>query len=334
MENKKNILITGIAGLLGSNLADWIIKNKKEYNVICIDDLSGGVLDFIPRECLFYKQNLAENNVDHIFKKHKIDIVFHFAAYAAEGLSPFMRKYNYNNNLISTIILINLSINYGITRFVFTSSMATYGYGNPPFKEEDDLNPIDPYGIAKYACEMDLKVANQQHGLDYCIIKPHNVYGIKQNIWDKYRNVLGIWMLQHLNGKPLTIFGDGSQKRAFSYIGDCLKPLWNAGVKRNASCETINLGGKKEVTIDEAGNLLIKVMGDGKKEYKEERHEVKEAWSSWEKSVSLLEYYEKHTLQQGLEIMWLWAKKQPKREIFEWNNFEIEKKIYSFWKKT
>ena len=98
MENKKNILITGIAGLLGSNLAEWIIKNKKEYNVIGIDDLSGGVLDFIPRECLFYKQNLAENNVDHIFKKHKIDIVFHFAAYAAEGLSPFMRKYNYNNN--------------------------------------------------------------------------------------------------------------------------------------------------------------------------------------------------------------------------------------------
>jgi len=332
MAHKKNILITGVAGLLGSNLADWIINNKKEYNVIGIDNLSGGCLDFVPHECVLYKDDLAEDNIEYIFKKHKIDIVFHFAAYAAEGLSPFMRLYNYKNNLISTINLINLSINYQISKFVFTSSMATYGDGDPPFKEEDDLNPIDPYGIAKYACEMDLKVANQQHGLDYCIIKPHNVYGIKQNIWDKYRNVLGIWMLQHINGKPLTIFGDGSQKRAFSYIGDCLKPLWNAGINKNTSCEIINLGGTKEITIDDAANLLIKVMGGGEKEYKEERHEVKKAWSSWEKSVKLLEYDEIYTLEEGLEIMWTWANKQPKREMFQWNNFEIEKKIYSFWK--
>lgn len=148
-----------------------------------------------------------------------------------EGLSPFMRVFNYKNNLIATTRLITLSIKYDIKRFVFTSSMATYGRGKPPFDEKDIQQPIDPYGIAKFACEMDLRVANEQHGLDFCIIKPHNVYGPKQNIWDKYRNVLGIWINQHLNGKPITIFGSGDQRRAFSFIGDCVEPLWNAGTR-------------------------------------------------------------------------------------------------------
>ena len=198
----KKILITGIAGLLGSRLADWIIKNTK-HKVVGIDDLSGGFLENINREVQFYKFNLIDlEALKGVFEKEKIDIVYHFAAYAAEGLSPFIRKYNYENNLIASTNLITCSIQYDVSRFVFASSMSVYGNKyDPPFKEDLAQAPIDPYAVAKYAVEMDLEIAKQQHGLNYTIVRPHNFYGINQNIWDKYRNVLGIWMYQILNKK-------------------------------------------------------------------------------------------------------------------------------------
>jgi UDP-glucose 4-epimerase len=139
-------------------------------------------------------------------------------------------------------------------------------------------------------------------------------------------------MNQHLNGEPITIFGDGSQKRAFSYIGDCVEPLWNAGNLPAVSGEIINLGGTKEISIDDAASLLIKVIGGGSKVYKEARHEVKNAWSTWEKSVDLLAYNEKHTLEDGLRIMWQWVKNQPKRSQKIWEAYELNKGIYSYWK--
>jgi UDP-glucose 4-epimerase len=327
-----NILITGVAGLIGSNFADWLIENDKADNVVGVDDLSGGYIDNVNEEVIFHKENLIEDNLNYIFERYKFDLVYHFAAYAAEGLSPFMRVFNYKNNLIATTRLITLSIKYNIKRFIFTSSMATYGRGKPPFDENDILQPIDPYGIAKFACEMDLRVANEQHGLDFCIIKPHNVYGPKQNIWDKYRNVLGIWINQHLNGKPISIFGSGDQRRAFSYIGDCVEPLWNAGTKDTASKQTINLGGTKDISINEAADTLIEVMGGGSKVTLTARHEVKHAWSTWDKSIKLLEYKEKHTLNEGLSIMWDWAKKQPKRTQQIWESYELDKGMYDFWR--
>ena len=160
---------------------------------------------------IFYNEDIA-NDISFIFEKHKPDYVFHMAAYAAEGLSPFIRKYNYTNNLLATAEIVNNCIKYNTKRLVFTSTLAVYGNGKVPFDESALLMPIDPYGVAKYGCEMDIQIAGEQHGLDWCIIRPHNVYGIKQNIWDKYRNLLGIWMYQNLNDQPLTIFGDGEQK--------------------------------------------------------------------------------------------------------------------------
>ncbi len=212
------ILITGIAGLLGSRLADWIIENKPNVELIGVDNLSGGYIENVHPDVTFFNVDCKSDKLSDIFEQTKPDYVYHFAAYAAEGLSPFIRKYNYENNLISTANVVNECIKHNVKRLVFSSTMAVYGHGTPPFHEDDQQNPIDPYGIAKYACEMDIKVAGEQHGLDWCIIRPHNFYGIKQNIWDKYRNVLGIWMYQHMNGESMTIFGDGMQKRAFSFI--------------------------------------------------------------------------------------------------------------------
>jgi UDP-glucose 4-epimerase len=327
------ILITGAAGLLGSRLADYIIKNQPDVELVGIDDLSGGYFENINPKMEFWKMDLVKGDLDKCFKEHNFDYVYHFAAYAAEGLSPFIRNYNYQNNLVATSRIVNNCIKYGVKRLVFTSSMAVYGNAIPPFDEDYTPNPIDPYGIAKYACEMDIQVAGQQHGLDWCIIRPHNVYGIKQNIWDKYRNVLGIWMYQHLNGQDMTIFGDGEQKRAFSFIDDCLEPLWKASINDNCSKQIINLGGTKYTTINEANNILKEVIGGGNTTYLEQRHEVKTAHPTWQKSIDLLDYKDKTTLHEGLSIMWEWAKRQPNRERFVWKNYEIDNGIYEFWKK-
>jgi UDP-glucose 4-epimerase len=330
-----NILITGVAGLLGSRLADYIVENHPECTIIGIDDLSGGYKENVNDKVKFYPLNLVTQTetIQGLFDHYKPNIVFHFAAYAAEGLSPFIRTYNYDNNLRATAFIVNECIKHDIKRLVFTSTMAVYGHGNPPFDESHQPNPIDPYGIAKYACEQDIQVAGEQHGLDWCIIRPHNVYGIKQNIWDKYRNVLGIWMYQYMNNEPMTIFGDGEQKRAFSFIDDCLEPLWNAGVNPKASKEIINLGGTVYHTINEANQILRDVIGGGNCVYKEQRHEVKNAHPTWDKSVAILNYQGKTDLHSGLTKMWEWAQAQPNRDRFVWEEYELEKGIYNFWKK-
>ena len=327
----KKILITGIAGLLGSRLADWIIENT-DHHVIGVDDLSGGNRDNVNSEVTFYEKSI-NNGVEDIFKKYKPDYVYHLAAYAAEGLSPFIRKYNYENNLLATAEIVNNCIKYDVSRLIFTSTLAVYGHGNGGiFSEEQTPSPIDPYGVAKYGCEMDIQIAGEQHGLDWCIIRPHNVYGVKQNIWDKYRNVLGIWMYQHLNGMDMTIFGDGEQTRAFSFIDDSLEPLWNAAVRSQASKEIINLGGIEEVSIKEASIILREIIGEGNVVHLEPRHEVKHSIPTYQKSIDLLDFKYKTSMKEGLTQMWEWAKKQPMRDRFVWSSYELEKGIYDYWK--
>jgi UDP-glucose 4-epimerase len=327
-----NILITGVAGLLGSRLADWLSENVK-CNIIGIDDLSGGYSDNINSKVEFYKLNLASSDyLADVFEKHKPEYVFHFAAYAAEGLSPFIRQFNYENNLIATTRLINQSIKHEVKRFVFTSTMAVYGVNKPPFVEAYQQNPIDPYGVAKYACEMDIQIAGEQHGMDWCIFRPHNVYGVKQNIWDKYRNVLGIWMYQHMNGMPMSIYGDGTQTRAFSYVDDCVPYFWKGAIDPKASKQIFNIGGDEHCSINKACNILIEVMGGGEKVYLEKRHEVKDAWVSHDKIKTILNFKNPTNLKLGLTKMWDWAKNQPMQERKLWSSYELEKGIYDFWK--
>ena len=330
---KRNVVITGVAGLLGSRLADWIIENQPEFQVIGIDDLSGGFKENVNPAVKFYAHDLVTGDINQIFRDNKIDYVFHFAAYAAEGLSPFIRSFNYDNNLKATARLINECIKHDVKRLIFTSSLAVYGHGfGGIFDEKQQQAPIDPYGVAKYACEMDIQIAGEQHGLDWCIIRPHNVYGIKQNIWDKYRNVLGIWMYQHLNGLDMTIFGDGEQTRAFSFIDDSLEPLWNAAIKPEASKEIINLGGIEEISIKKASNILREVIGGGNVIHLEPRHEVKHSIPTYQKSIDILGFKHKTNLEEGLMRMWDWAQLQPMRKRFVWPSYELDKGIYSFWK--
>ena len=331
----KTILITGVAGLLGSRLADWIIENQPEYQVIGIDDLSGGYIENIHPKLKFIELNLINKvTLSSLFEKYKPEYVYHMAAYAAEGLSPFIRNYNYQNNLVTTANIVNECIKHDVKRLIFTSTLAIYGYGyGGIFDEIQTPKPIDPYGVAKFACEMDIQIAGEQHNLDWCIIRPHNVYGVKQNIWDKYRNVLGIWMYYILNNQPITIFGDGTQQRAFSYIDDSLEPLWNAAIEPKASKQIINLGGIHGYTINEAANILLEIIGSSEKIYLEKRHEVYMAVPTFQKSIDILGFEHKTDLKDGLTKMWDWAQQQPMRNRFVWSEYEIENGLYNFWKK-
>jgi len=332
---KKNVLITRVCGLLGSRLSDYIIENKKDYQVIGVDNLFGGYIENISKDVIFYKRDLAFDSIEDIFEKYKIDYVFHFAAYAAEGLSPFMRKFNWSNNCVSTANIINCCIKYKVKRLVYTSSMSVYGHGDlnqNRFDEKDQPKPIDPYGISKYACEMDIQVAGVQHGLDWCIIRPHNIYGRKQNIWDKYRNVLGIWMYQILHNQPMLIYGDGNQTRAFTCVDDNLEPLWKAATLESASKQIINLGGITPYTINEAAKTLSEISDYHNIVHKEQRHEVKWAVPTYQKSIDILDFKDNTTLKNGLEDMWKWAKEQKDRPQYKWNEYEITDGIYSYWK--
>lgn len=330
------VLITGAAGLLGSHFSEHLLNNG--HTVIGIDNLSGGYIDFVDKRMIkkkhFYKVDLLNAAaVEKIFKKHKPDYVYHFAAYAAEGLSPFIRNYNYKNNVISSINIINNCLNHATKKLIFTSSIAVYGVGNPPFTEDQLPNPVDPYGIAKYTVEMDIRQACDQFGLNYSLVRPHNVIGTRQNIWDKYRNVIGIWIRQTLAGEPISIFGDGKQRRAFSDISFYMTPFEK--LMNGHDRETFNIGADKEFEILEIAKLVQKVSAkfgySPEIKHFEARHEVKVAYCSHEKAKFHLGFEDNTDIESTIREMFTWALEQPKRRIKKMD-YEVDKNIYSFWK--
>ncbi len=332
----QKILVTGVAGLLGSHFSTYLLD--KGYTVFGIDNLSGGYLDYVDKRLIkdkqFYKIDLIDQKaLEKIFKKCKPDYVYHFAAYAAEGLSPFIRNFNYTNNLLCSVNVINNCIKYDVQKIIFTSSMAVYGHGKPPFKESQVPLPVDPYGIAKYTVEMDLKQAYDQFGLKYSIVRPHNVIGIQQNIWDKYRNVIGIWIKKTLAGENIGIFGDGTQKRAFSDIQFCMEPFEK--LMHTADCDTFNIGADTEYEIGKIASLVRKIAQefgyDPKIEHLESRHEVKDAYCHHAKAKKILGFKDHTDIETTIREMFVWAKKQPVRKSKNMQ-YEVSKNVYSFWK--
>src|SRR6266496_2062196 len=212
-------LVTGGAGFIGSHVAKHLVREG--HRVVVLDDLSGGFKDNVPAETTFVEGSILDSEmINSLFQEHKFDYVYHLAAYAAEGLSHFIKRFNYNNNVIGSINLINSAVNHDVKCFVFTSSIAVYGAGQTPMTEDMTPVPEDSYGIAKLAIEQELRASHEMFGLDYVVFRPHNVYGEGQNIGDRYRNVVGIFMNQLLQGQPMTVFGDGLQTRAFSHVDD------------------------------------------------------------------------------------------------------------------
>lgn len=325
------ILITGGAGFIGSHLAKQL---SVDHAVYVLDNLSGGHSSNVPDNVKLYVNDITnEKAINNLFEKHQFDYVYHLAAYAAEGLSHFIRSYNYKNNVIGSINLINASITYDVKKFIFTSSMGVYGTNQVPYDEEMKPAPEDPYGIAKYSIEQDLVAAYKMFGLNYVIFRPHNVYGPKQNIWDKYRNVIGIFMNQILNNQPMTIFGDGNQVRAFSYIDDIIYGMKYAISGCLLDREIINIGGEQTISINELASMVADIFENEKKIiHLPERFEVKNAFSNHSKIKNLIGQIPHTEFKVGLKLMAEWAKKNYlSRETSEFLELEQTKNIPNKW---
>ena len=324
-------LVTGGAGFIGSHVAQELISMGHE--VIIADDLSGGHRGNIPASAVFVEGDITDHIfIDNLFKKYKIDYVYHLAAYAAEGLSHFIKRFNYQNNLIASVNLINASIRHEIKCFVFTSSIAVYGEQVSPVTEQSPTVPEDPYGIAKLAVEQELKVSNGMFGLDYVIFRPHNVYGERQNIFDKYRNVVGIFMSQLLKGEPMTIYGDGTQTRAFSYIGDVAPIIAESAANPALYGEIFNLGGDEVTSINQLASMIADQFSLEKKfKYLEKRNEVDHIHGSHQKIREYLNLLEPTPLTQGIRHMANWAKNIDPRPFQEFDNLELKKNIPPSW---
>ncbi|MFN3405789.1 MAG: NAD-dependent epimerase/dehydratase family protein [Cytophagaceae bacterium] len=326
-------LVTGGAGFIGAHVTNHLIQNG--HTVIVLDDLSGGFIDNVNKKATFIKGSITDEQlISDIFHRYKFDYVFHLAAYAAEGLSHFIRRFNYNNNLIGSINLINASIKNKIKCFIFTSSIAVYGTQIVPMIETADPKPEDPYGVAKFAVELDLKTAHEMFGLNYIIFRPHNVFGEFQNIGDRYRNVIGIFMNQLMQGIPLTIYGDGKQTRAFSYIDDVAPYIANCINNPEAYNEIFNIGGDKEYSVLELAETVMETMGiPGKIRFVEARNEVVHAYSDHEKAKKVFKIDSSKiiSLKEGLEKTVKWVKTHGARKTSKFNGIEITEKLPPVW---
>ena len=324
-------LVTGGAGFIGSHVARHCLAAG--HKVIIIDDLSGGFEDHIPEGAIFIKGSVTDAAlIKEVFQDYQIDYVYHLAAYAAEGLSHFIRSYNYTTNLLGSIYLINESVKQKVKCFVFTSSIAVYGAGQLPMSEETVPQPEDPYGVSKYAVELDLKAAHEMFGLNYIIFRPHNVYGENQNIGDKYRNVIGIFMNQIMQGKKLTVFGDGTQTRAFSYIYDVAIPIARSVDIEEAYNEVFNIGADKPFTVNELATIVCKEFNvEPDINHLEARNEVLHAYSDHAKAHRVFGNPTGIHLQEGIARMAAWARKVGARQGQEFSNIEIEEKLPQGW---
>ena len=296
--------------------------------------MTGGFADQVPAGVKFVEGSVTDTAlVQRLFAGHQVDYVFHLAAYAAEGLSHFIKHFNYTNNLLGSVNLINAAVNHEVKCFVFTSSIAVYGRNQLPMVEDAVPQPEDPYGIAKYAVELDLREAHEMFGLNHVIFRPHNVYGENQNLGDRYRNVIGIFMNQIMQGQPMTIFGDGTQTRAFSYIDD-VAPVIAASIARPDSYNQVfNVGADQPYSVNELASVVAKAMG-AKSEIKhlDARNEVVHAYSAHEKVRKYFgDLIRNVPLAEGVSRMAVWAKKTGARQGKPFQGIEVRKNLPASW---
>jgi UDP-glucose 4-epimerase len=326
------ILVTGGAGFIGSHVADALLGRGHEVTVL--DDLSGGFARNVPAAARFVQGSVTDHAVvDRLFDTGRFDYIYHLAAYAAEGLSHFIKRFNYTNNVIGSVNLLNAAIRTDAAGFVFASSIAVYGASQElPMTEETRAAPEDSYGIAKYAIECELRACRDVFGLPYVIFRPHNVYGPRQNIGDRYRNVIGIFMNQILQDQPMTIFGDGTQTRAFSYIDDVAPVMAEAIEQAGAWNGVFNIGADEPSTLNDLARDVAHAMGVAPRiVHLPMRPEVRHAHASHDKVRRVFGARPGRPLAAGLELMAAWVHQQGARTSAPFAGIEITKNLPSAW---
>jgi UDP-glucose 4-epimerase len=326
------VLVTGAAGFIGSHVCAHLLRQGNR--VVGLDDLSGGFRDHVPPGTQLVEGSVTDAAlVQRLFAEHRFEYVFHLAAYAAEGLSHFIKHFNYTNNLLGSVNLINASVNHDVKCFVFTSSIAVYGRNQVPMAEESVPQPEDPYGIAKYAVELDLREAHEMFGLNHVIFRPHNVYGENQNLGDRYRNVIGIFMNQVMQGRPMTVFGDGRQTRAFSYIDDVAPIIAASATRPESYNQVFNVGADKPYSVLELVDVVAQAMGvKPDLKHLEARNEVVHAYSSHAKVQKYFgDLIKDVSLEEGVGRMAAWAKKAGARQGKPFQGIEVRKNLPPAW---
>jgi UDP-glucose 4-epimerase len=326
-----SVLVTGAAGFIGSHVADRCLAHGMQ--VVAVDDLSGGFLENVPAGATWIQGDIRDPVFcASLWEGRSFDYVYHIAAYAAEGLSHFIRRYNYNTNLLGSINLINLSVKHAVKCFVFTSSIAVYGRNQLPMTEELVPQPEDPYGISKYAVELDLRCAHEMFGLNSVVFRPHNVYGERQNIADKYRNVIGIFMNQVLQGQPMTIFGDGTQTRAFSYIDDVAPLIACAPLTPAAINQVFNVGADTPYAVNDLAQTVADAFGvTCNIRHLAARNEVVHAFSDHSKACGAFHPPSPVDLTTGIARMAQWVKQRGPATPVEFTNIELSKNLPASW---
>jgi UDP-glucose 4-epimerase len=324
-------LLTGGAGFIGSHVARHLLAMG--HRVIVLDDLSGGFADQVPAGAELEIGSVTDTDLLHrLFGLHKFDYVYHLAAYAAEGLSHYIRRFNYTVNLIGTVNLINEAVKAGTRCFVFTSSIAVYGKNQAPMLEDMTPQPEDPYGISKYAAELDLRAAQEMFGLPFIVFRAHNVYGEHQNLGDPYRNVLGIFMNQLMSGQPLTIFGDGEQTRAFSHIDDVAPHIARSIEIPAAYNQVFNIGADEPWSVNHLARVIAAEFGgEAAIRHLPARNEVYTAWASHDKARTLLGAAPRVALEEGVARMARWARQAGSRKGKPFGEIEISQGLPPSW---
>jgi UDP-glucose 4-epimerase len=329
---QETVLVTGGAGFIGSHISEELVGSG--YRVIVLDDLSGGFESNVPKGATFVKGSITDYALlENLFQRYGFAYVFHAAAYASVGMSHFVKRLNYENNVMGSVNLINLSVNHNVKCFVFTSSISVYGENQLPMSEDAVPRPEDPYGISKYAIELELESTRRMFGLNYIIFRLHNVYGERQNIQDRYRNVIGIFMNQIMNKKSLTVFGDGEQTRAYTYVKDVSSIIAKSIRLSVAFNNVFNVGSDETCSI----NRLIKIIASefGVKpqiDYQPARNEVKHAFCSHEKMKNFFDYQSRYTLEEGIRSMADWARREIGGQKTNFESIEIMKNLPEVWK--
>ena len=302
------VFISGAAGFLGSHLADAFVARGDK--VVGCDNMIGGDLSNLPEGIQFEDADCCDVPAMKRLTAG-CDLVYHCAAVATEGLSVFSPALIAKHVFENTAGLLAGAASNKVKRFVFCSSTARYGVGKIPYREEDKPEPVDPYGIAKYAAELLVANVCETHGLEYVIAVPHNIIGPKQKYDDAYRNVASIMINRMLQGKQPIIYGDGEQVRSFSFVQDCVDPLLKMGTMPGLSGEIINIGPDTgSVTINELARIIAELMSfDLRPIYVPDRpQEVKVTECSADKARRLLDYEAKVPLRDGLQTIVDWIR--------------------------